>query len=44
MAEDKADDLLEVEEEVEDDIPLIKPLWNVIYVTNVAIFNMNVPQ
>jgi hypothetical protein len=44
MAEDKADDLLEEEEEVEDDIPLTKPLWNIIDVTNLAIFSMNVPQ
>jgi hypothetical protein len=44
MAEDKADELSEEEEDVENDIPLTKPLWNVIDVTNLAIFSMNVPQ
>jgi hypothetical protein len=44
MAEVKADELLEEEEEVEDDIPLTKPLWSVINVTKLAIFSMNVPQ
>jgi len=43
MVEDKADELSEEEEEVEDDITLTKPLWNVIDVTNLAIFSMNVP-
>ena len=44
MAEDKADELSEKEEEVESNIPLTKPLLNVIDVTNLAIFSMNVPQ
>ena len=43
MAEVKANELLKEEEEEEDDIPLTKPLWSVINVTNLVIFNINVP-
>jgi hypothetical protein len=43
MAEVKANELLKEEEEDEDDIPLTKPLWSVINVTNLVIFNINVP-
>jgi hypothetical protein len=44
MAEDKTGEPSEEEEEAEDDITLTKPLWNVIDVTNLAIFSINVPQ
>jgi hypothetical protein len=43
MAEAKADELLKKGGNVEDVMPLTKPLWSVINVINLATFSMNVP-